>query len=453
MTRIQVLASKTSLYIFYGLLAYVPVHIFISTWLGTTFGVLEVAKILKDIVLVIGFAAALFVAVRKDWFWPLLRTPIVGLIVAYAVFTLSLALIRPTQQDAELLGIVYNLRFFVFFLYAVLLVRLFDVVYLVRRSLQIVLSVGAFVALFGLFQYAVLPDTALTHVGYSRENGVLPAFHIDDKPDLERVMSTVRDPNSLGSYLIITGTLFGAALLATRWRSVKPMLAVGLGLTSLCLLLTFSRSAWLGAAVAAVVFAGLYFVRRYDMRQLLAAHQQVVSALLVGLVLLTTVAIAAKDSYFMQNVIFHADSTTTLEDPNELRLRFWQESLDAAVEQPFGYGPGTAGLASIRNTEQGTVLNENYYLQILHEVGVIGLLLFLAILAVTAYLLLKAYYQADNLLALALFAAFAGLLLTNFLVHIWANEAVAYTFWGLVGLSALSTTRKHFAPDGAQQTG
>ena len=175
-------------------------------------------------------------------------------------------------------------------------------------------------------------------------------YHIDkihyDNPS--HIAKSKLSRNFCCSHFInVQRMLFVGALLATRWRSLKPMLAVGLGLTLFCLLLTFSRSAWLGAAVAAVVFAGLYFVRRYDMRQLLAAHQQVVSALLVGLIFLTTVAIAAKDSYFMQNVIFHADSTTTLEDPNELRLRFWQESLDAAAEQPFGYGPGTAGLAPV----------------------------------------------------------------------------------------------------------
>jgi hypothetical protein len=38
----------------------------------------------------------------------------------------------------------------------------------------------------------------------------------------------------------------------------------------------------------------------------------------------------------------------------------------------------------------------------------------------------------------ALLASFAGLALTNFLVHIWSNEAVAYTWWGLAGLYMVS---------------
>ena len=77
------------------------------------------------------------------------------------------------------------------------------------------------------------------------------------------------------------------------------------------------------------------------------------------------------------------------------------------------------------------MLTENYYLQILHELGVIGLALFLAICVLVAKKLFK---KRSNTIALALLASFAGLAITNFLVHIWANEAVAYTWWGLAGV-------------------
>src|SRR5690606_20156455 len=122
---------------------------------------------------------------------------------------------------------------------------------------------------------------------------------------------------------------------------------------------------------------------------------------------------------------------------------------EAVVEQPLGYGPGTAGLASIRNDEQGTILNENYYLQIAHETGVVGLVLFLAIVVWVLVLLIKTYNRDDNLIALALVSALAGLMFTNLLVHIWSNEAVAYIFWGLAGLYTIkpSTKKTHVKKD------
>jgi hypothetical protein len=145
------------------------------------------------------------------------------------------------------------------------------------------------------------------------------------------------------------------------------------------------------------------------------------------------------DSYFVQNVIFHADKNTVLEDPNELRTRFWKESVQDIATEPEGSGPGTAGLVSIRNDIQGVELNENYYLQIASEVGIIGIMLFLAILGTVAHRL----HMIKTPLAAAILASFAGLVLTNFLVHIWSNEAVAYTWWGLAGIVINTRARHH----------
>jgi O-antigen ligase len=251
-------------------------------------------------------------------------------------------------------------------------------------------------------------------------------------------MATLRDPNSFGSYLILIGSLVAALWLKVRNRDLKIMFGGAGLLVGLSLLFTFSRSAWIGAIVAGGVFGVLYELRNHSIYETIRAQRTWIVVALVSVLLLVGGMVAAKDSYFVQNVIFHADEATVLEDPNELRLRFWSESLQSAREQPLGHGPGTAGLASIRNDAQGTVLNENYYLQILHEVGVIGLLLFLAIIAVTGWLLYGTFVRTDNLVALALLAALAGLAVTNFLVHIWSNEAVAYTFWALAGLYVIN---------------
>lgn len=411
-----------------------PLHIFLSTWLGTSLHLLTAAKILKDIVLVIGFGAAVAASLKQPWLKALLKDKLVWLIGLYGLLTLGLALLRPTDQDAETLGVVYNLRFLIFFLYAILLSRLTGAETLRRRSLQIVIAVATVVLFFGIIQYTLLPDDALSRVGYARENGVLPAFFIDDKPDLERIMSTLRDPNSFGSYILIPGMLAAGLLLR---RKLPRQLGFGLlALSVMCLLFTFSRSAWIGFCVAlAVLLTGHYGRRIWQPRYRRPA------LLLSGVVLAAAVSLyPLRDTYLVENIIFHADESTVLEDPNELRARFWQESIDNIKEQPLGYGPGTAGLASIRNDVQGTTLNENYYLQIAHEVGVLGLIVFLSILGIVAWRLFQ--QSPEDALALALLASFAGLALTNLLVHIWSNEAVAYTWWGLAGLALAATGKK-----------
>jgi O-antigen ligase len=421
--------QQMSLWIFFGLLAYMPFHIFLSTWIGSSLGVLDFAKVAKDGVLVVGFVITLGLSIRQKWFREILRSKLVWLIIAYAALHVYLALIKPTDQDAEILGLVYNTRFLLYFLYGLLLIRLFPDMKLQRKAVHIVVATSFLVALFGVIQYTLLPNGALSSVGYSRENGVLPAFFIDEKPDLERVMSTLRDPNSLGSYLIITVNVLLAVLFATKRLSTRKAILGAVVLAALCLGLTFSRSALLGFVVAVGVFL---FMSNNPVKRWLKQHLLLVSASLVILLVVTTGAFySIRNTYYAQNVVFHADQSTVLEDPNQLRVRHWQESVLAIVLEPAGTGPGTAGLASIKNDKQGTVLNENYYLQIANEVGILGLLLFLLILMTVAYGL---YRRRAYSLPVALLASFAGLAITNFLVHIWSNEAVAYTWWGLAAL-------------------
>ena len=184
-----------------------PLHIFLSTWIGTSFGILEFTKVFKDIVLVIGFCLLLLASVQQSWFRQMLKEKIVWLIVAYCALNIVYAIVKKTDQDAEILGIVYGTRFYIFFLYGMLLAKLYDAKKLLKQSITVVMVVASIVLFFGVVQYILLPNDALTHVGYQRPTGVLPAFFIDDKPDLERVMSTLRDPNSFGSYVIIVGIL------------------------------------------------------------------------------------------------------------------------------------------------------------------------------------------------------------------------------------------------------
>lgn len=420
--------AETSRDIFLGLLAYMPFHIFLSTWIGTSFGVLASAKIAKDGILIVGFSLALAASIRQPWFKKLLQHKLIWLILGFSALNLLLAIFRSTDQDAETLGLVYNTRFFVFFLYAILIKQLFSMEDIRRRALRIVMIAGVLVMTFGIVQYAVLPDDALTHVGYRRSNGVLPAFFIDNKPDLERIMSTVRDPNSLGSYLIIIGSIALAFFIKGKGIQLRKIALWILILSLSCLWFTFSRSAWIGFAVAAVL------IFRGNVKNLIIHKLGKYKVFALGLVvfIIGFSLFMARGSYFVQNVVFHADEATVLEDPNQLRLRFWQESVEDVGNEPLGHGPGTAGLASIRNDVQGTVLNENYYLQMAHELGVFGLLLFLGTLVIIG----KRLYELakESPVALALFASFIGLAITNLFVHIWANEAVAYTWWGLAGL-------------------
>ncbi len=426
--------AKISKWIFIGLLAYMPLHVFLSTWIGSSLDVLDSAKVAKDILLVIGASITLYLWLKDNSWKKLFRNRLFILIILYTSLTLLLAAFKKTDVTAEILGVVYNLRFLVMFVYGWLLNDLCasngSAGDLRSTVVKYVMFSAFVVAVFGVIQYLFLPNDALGHVGYSTQNGVFPAFFIDNKPDLERIMSTLRDPNSLGSYLIIIISMIVSWIVSKKPNTNK--LEVLILLSVVCLVVSFSRSAWIGTLAALASIMLLSRSKASKSKKLNNKKPALIMASVITVCLLTVGLGVFRGSYLVQNIILHSDKSTTMEDPNELRVKFIKESFDNIASNPEGLGPGRAGLASIKNTKQGTILNENYYLQIATEVGVFGLVLFVMIYAAVLKRLFVA--SSGDWLALALFCSGIGLLITNLLVHIWSNEAVAYTWWGLSGV-------------------
>jgi hypothetical protein len=403
------------------LLVYMPFHIFFSQWLSTYTGHLEVWKIGKDVLL---FAAILLASLlvylnngfKNRPFWIFF-----GFSSLYFLLHMAVWQANPNTADKPaLLATAYNGRLFG---YAILgwAAGLVSRKYVdVRVVFRIAVIVSTLVCILGVLQY-YLPKDLLAHFGYSLERGVKPAFFIDDKPSLPRIMSTLRDPNSLGAYLILP-----IAVLVGGWLK-KPklrMLFTGLLLLhGLALFLTFSRSAWIGAVIASVIVFVWHF--KEQTKTILKNYWLYVAAaaavLLVGAFLL-------RDQYFVQNVIYHSDENTQLTDSNQLHAQFAENGLKGIVHQPLGHGPGTAGLVSIQTDH--VVLTENYFIQIGYELGILGLILLIFLM----YYACRMLYQRGDFYSKALLAAFAGITFCGFLLHTWSNEAVACQWWLLAGL-------------------
>lgn len=420
--KLQILANHLPLVAYYLLLVYTPFHVFLSQWLSTFTGGLAVWKVAKDVLtllLVIAAIGAVLYFKKSTWFY----RKILALSLVY--FALHVGLYFWYQKQpfgVSALATVYNLRPLWYLLIGMSLVILIPKKLNLPKITRIVLIVSTTVAFLGVVQY-FLPKDLLSNFGYSLERGARPAFFIDDKADLPRIMSTLRDPNSLGAFLIVPICLIVSRLLN---KSKNKMQLTGmLGLHGLALLLTFSRSAWLGTLVAVAFLLGhnykeqsLKFIKKYYL--LLATC----FLLLVGF------AYIARDQYFIQNVITHSDEATREASPNEKRLLFAQKGLEGIAQNPLGHGPGTAGLVSIHNPNGG-LLTENYYLQIGYEVGMIGLVIFVLIQAFVYRSLSTKNYQ----LSTVLLASFWGLFICSLLLHTWSNEAVAAQWWLLAGLS------------------
>ncbi len=411
-----------------GLFAYMPFHIFLSQWLSTYTGGLEAWKIAKDVFTAI-LVSAMVLTVLLTKKYTRMYLGLVAFAAAYLALHLVLLVATNQPTDTGLLATVYNNRIVWYLLIGYSLALLAPK--LVDRGVfvKVLLAVSTVVCLIGLAQW-VLPKDIMTNFGYSIERGTKPNFFIDDKPDLPRVFSTIRDPNSLGAFLILPITILAAALVQ-YWRTPRRMLLSGLLLLHLLILfLTFSRSALIGVVLA----IGSLLVLRYGHLLRRHAKKLAVPAMVAALILIGGVFLL-RDQYIVQNVVFHSDESTTLDDPNELRVQLFQKGVNGVVDDPEGHGPGMAGLVSTRLPNG--LLTENYYLQIAYEVGIVGLLMFIGLIVVTLRQLWK---QRQSALVQALLASFVGLAFMNFLLHAWANEAVAVTWWLLAGLALARRT-------------
>lgn len=420
-------------YGFIALLVYMPFHIFLAQSLSLVTGGLDAWKIGKDVALI---ALTLFticlVFLRGKgsglFYW------LLGLSVMYGLFHMLLWIVNPDIfSTSAALGFVYNNRLFCFLLLGFGVYLLNRDKFVFSSVIKIVLCVSTVVAAFGVLQY-FLPKDLLTHVGYGLDRGTRAAFFIDDNPTLPRVFSTLREPNAFGAYLLVP-IAFLVGLIVRIKDSRRLILAGILILHLLAVWLTFSRSAWL--ATLLVITLILWWSFKKQTALLLRRFWPA----LVGVVLLISVGLyVLRDSPMVSEYITHSTEEAVEDlDSNDYHVLLVQEGAKDVLEQPMGHGPGTAGLASIQDPN-GAKLTENYYIQVAYEVGILGLIIFLAI-SIVAY---RQLWLRKDWVGTALLASFWGYVVMNMLLHTWSNEAVAAQWWLLAGAALLMpTTKQH----------
>jgi O-antigen ligase len=408
-----------------ALLAYMPFHIFLSQSLSLLTGGLDVWKLAKDAVVAL---VTLFVICMILVQGKVNRTfiALVSTTTLYGLLHLLVWAIHPDiYRQSAILGTILNVRVLCFAIIGYGAIRLYTNAISVDKLLKIVVWLGFAVAALGVIQY-FLPRDILTHVGYSLERGVRPAFYIDGAEGFPRIMSTLREPNALGAYLIVPATI--AALWTAQAPSPRQRFQwLGVfGVMAIATLLTFSRSAWIGLLLS----VGLVLVWNYrHIAQRLVRRFGLLACaflLLVGGGLYTQ-----RHTDFVKSYVIHSSANSQDIDSNSYHVIFLKRGLEGIVQQPFGHGPGTAGLASIQNPA-GSFLTENYYVQIGYEVGIIGLALFVL---VQVWLCIRLWARRNTVLGGALLASFAAYVVINMLLHIWSNEAVACQWWLLAGMA------------------
>ena len=407
-----------------------PLYALLTVWLASLTGHYTALRLWKEVLLVIMAVLAAGLLTRRPdlrrglWAQPLIRRTgwLIRFYIALHVLIGGLALWHG-DVTAKALGyaLISNLRF-LFFLTICVVAGTYYRDWFIANWKKLLLWPAAIVVGFGLLQFLVLPADFLKHFGYGLDT-IKPYIAVDQKPEFARVQSSLRGPNPLGAYLVIIVTALTGLFFVRKTKYVR--VAAALFATLIVLYGTYSRSAWIGALLAVLLLT--WALSKPQARTWLTAAGAI--TLLIG----AGTVFVLRDNDYVQNVVFHTDETSQAgASSNEHRADAITNSTEDLVREPLGRGPGTAGPASVYNDNSARI-SENYFLQIGQEVGVIGLGLFAAINVMVGMLLWRA--RNEGIWPLIMLASLVGISAVNLFSHAWADDTLAYVWWGFAGLS------------------
>lgn len=410
-----------------AILVLVPFHAFLTVWGGSLLGHYALLRLWSSgLLLVLTIIVVVWLVTEANTRNYIFRSALMRLILIYAALSVGAAvaglLTNNISIEAVGLGLIYNLRFFVFFVAVSLVAKKSK--WLSNNWSRLVLWPATIVIGFTMLQFFVLPADFLKHFGY-KASTIPASFTVNSDSGFHRVASTLRGPNPLGAYMLVILSISLTLLFIRQSRAVARNYLVAFG-SLVTLLLSFSRSAWLGTGAAmGVVVVWLARTRR---------ARRIVILTCLGLIVCAVVAYASVgDETGVQNALFHTSNKSKVEvSSNEARLMHQREGLRQAIESPAGRGVGVAGPASYQNKKAPSVITENYFTQIAIEVGWIGLALLVSIFLLVGR---ELWVRRSDSLALGLLASFIGLVVVNVLSHAWTDDTLAYVWWGLAGLA------------------
>lgn len=411
-----------------------PFHAFISTWGGTAIGPLLVWKSWKEILLVALIPiVAWYCVLRPDVARTVWKSWLTKLILLYVVLQIVFAIASQASIGAILAGLLVNLRFMAMFILAQLIVAGNPAWLAACKQFlpALLLIITVVLSLMAIAQVTIIPRDFLVHFGYNKDTTIAPYLEVDQNPSALRAFATMRGPNPFGSYLLLPLALALVMVMRQR-RNILAGLALGLG--TVALVLTSSRSAWLGAVAALAVLAITSVPVKKLIKWVKIGAIPAVLAFGVFFWLATTVPV-------IRLAVFHsrADRATLTQGSSDQHWQKTAEGIKDVLAHPLGQGVGMAGPASFYNTNAPPKVAENYFVQLAQEVGIAGMVLFVAI---NCLVVCQLWRRRQDMWPKVLLASFVGITVVNFFLHGWADDPTAMTWWGLAGLYLFADKKK-----------
>lgn len=395
---------------------------------GTLFpSIDDLSKSWKELLMIpAGVCAAILITKHRAW-QSFIRDKLMWALGTYVLLHIVMATLLPQGIWATLAGFAVDLRYIAFFTLVYIGIRLYP------EARPVFVKVGiigaAIVVGFATLQL-FLPKDILTYIGYNKDT-IMPYMTVDGNHDYIRANSTLRGPNSLGAYaaMVLLIALGFVTLQRGRLshRSSRWLIAVFISCSVIALWISYSRSALLaavlGMAVIVVVVCG---------KKVKPAWWIVGSCLMIA----TAVGgfMAVKDTSFVSNIILHEDPAEgNSVGSNAGHVESLQYGIKAMIAQPFGAGVGSTGTASYHGPSP--VIIENQYLFIAHEVGWLGIILFLVIFI---EVMRRVWLRRQDWLALGVFASGISLAVIGVLLPVWVDDTISIIWWGFAAVAIAS---------------
>ena len=359
--------------------------------------------------------ASLALNLVRDRARPLAYSPVNRYILLYAAVYLAATATSVTPRQSLFPGLLM-----VFFMAFALVVE--NAVDSWERAEQLVFLMvlaGGVVALLGVGQYVLGATGDAAWV----DSDMFSSIRF-------RVPATMGNPNMMGQYLLLVIPVGGAKLLSAKdWPRRLYYLAC-CGVMCVCMILTFSRGAWLGLLFAGAVFAVLW-------------HPQ--------LILLAPFALVGLYFVLPETVISRFTSIGNLTDNStSYRVYIWMGTLAMLKDYWLcGIGPGDGAFNMVypAYSYNGIVAPHahNLFLQIVCDAGIAALGVFLLLLFVYFRMLCSAMSRekdpASRLLQIAFTAGVCGFLVQAMTDYSFYNYRVMFLFWAVLALGAASARR------------
>ncbi|MBQ7758307.1 murein biosynthesis integral membrane protein MurJ [Anaerotignum sp.] len=274
--------------------------------------------------------------------------------------------------------------------------------------LWVLVSMGALIALYAVYQYIV---------GVEMDAAWVDAESFDITT---RAYATFNNPNVLGEYLILVGSLAAGMMWKMRNWFGRLYYTACFGVICLGLVATGSRGAMLGLMFSAGLFV-------------LLSEKRLIP---LGIILLLMMPFILPASLWARLA-----SSVTMSDSSSLyRMSIYSAAFDI-IRHYWATGIGVGAFNQIYPLFSFEAANayhaHNLFLQEFIELGVIGFIVMVLLFIFffqKLYSAMRVVPKRFKFLLGAVFGGFAGLLLQGITDHLWFDYRIVLFFWCFIGI-------------------